>query len=138
MFTAAHDLKMEWVVIKGVSDYADGTASSTKHWRPFASVMAASVVNNILREPVVFEQWPHYQTNGVRESPNQGTWGWSLSKDFLIFSATVVTSELSTVNTDAIATCRRIAFDAIMPFVYTTPKSFWKRCQKWNTWKTYG
>ena len=58
VFSAAHDLKMELVVIKGIADYADGTASSTEHWRPFASVMAASVVNNILREPVVFDQWP--------------------------------------------------------------------------------
>ena len=63
VFAAAHDLKMEWVVIKGISDYANGTASLTEHWKPFASVMAASVVNNILREPVVFEQWPHYQNN---------------------------------------------------------------------------
>ena len=66
VFTAAHDLKMEWVIIKGISDYADGTASSTEHWKPFASVMAASVVNNILREPVIFKQWPHYQKDDVR------------------------------------------------------------------------
>ena len=66
VFSAAHDLKMEWVIIKGISDYADGTASLTEHWKPFASVMAASVVNNILREPVIFEQWPHYQKNDVR------------------------------------------------------------------------
>ena len=72
VFSAAHDLKMEWVVIKGIADYADGTASSTEHWRPFASAMAASVVNNILREPVVFEQWPHYQNNDVRGAQNQG------------------------------------------------------------------
>ena len=41
VFSAAHDLKMEWVIIKGISDYADGTASLTEHWKPFASVMAA-------------------------------------------------------------------------------------------------
>ena len=66
VFSAAHDLKMEWVIIKGISDYADGTASFTEHWKPFASVMAASVVNNILHEPLVFEQWPHYQKHDVR------------------------------------------------------------------------
>ena len=73
VFSAAHDLKMEWVVIKGISNYADGTTSLTQHWKPFASVMAASVVNNILREPVVFEQWPHYQNSDVRGAQNEGT-----------------------------------------------------------------
>ena len=66
MFSAAHDLKMEWVIIKGISDYADGTASLTEHWKPFASVMAASVVNNMLRVPVIFDEWPHYQNHNIR------------------------------------------------------------------------
>ena len=66
VFSAAHDLKMEWVIIKGISDNADCTASLTKHWKRFASVMAASVVNNMLRVPVVFDDWPHYQTHDVR------------------------------------------------------------------------
>ena len=74
MFSAAHDLKMEWVIVKGISDYADGTASSTEHWKPFASVMAASVVNNMLCVPVVFEDWPHYQKHDVRG----GTVAWRL------------------------------------------------------------
>ncbi|XP_068725837.1 5'-methylthioadenosine/S-adenosylhomocysteine nucleosidase-like isoform X2 [Montipora capricornis] len=69
VFIAAHDLKMEWVIIKGISDYADGTASLTQHWKPFASVMAASVVNNMLCVPVVFDDWPHYQTHEVRGGP---------------------------------------------------------------------
>ena len=59
-------LKMEWVIIKGISDYADGTASLTDHWKLFASVMAASVVNNILQELAVFGQWPHYQKHDIR------------------------------------------------------------------------
>ncbi|XP_068727700.1 death domain-containing ATP nucleosidase-like [Montipora capricornis] len=72
VFSAAHDLKMEWVIIKGISDYADGTASLTQHWKPFASVMAASVVNNMLRVPVVFDDWPHYQTHDVRGGTPRG------------------------------------------------------------------
>ena len=48
IFAAAYDLKMEWVVVKGVSDYADGNKSKTEAWQPFASVMAASVVENIV------------------------------------------------------------------------------------------
>ncbi len=85
VFAAAHDLKMEWVVIKGISDYADGTASLTEQWKPFASVMAASVVNNILREPVVFGQWPHYQISDVRATQNQGG---SHAKDLHHFQST--------------------------------------------------
>jgi len=66
VFSAAHDLKVEWVIIKGISDYADGTASSTEHWKPFASVMAASVVNYMLHVPVIFDEWPHYQNHNAR------------------------------------------------------------------------
>ena len=58
MFSAAHDLKSEWVVVKGVSRFADSSAN--KLWETFASVMAASLVSNILSDPFVFEQWPHY------------------------------------------------------------------------------
>ena len=58
IFTAAHDLKSEWVVVKGVSHFADGSAN--KPWEIFACVMAASLVSNILSDPFVFEQWPHH------------------------------------------------------------------------------
>lgn len=61
VFAAAHDLKMEWVVIKGISDYADGSKSKTQAWRPFASVMAASVVDNILKVPGLLKDWQHYK-----------------------------------------------------------------------------
>ena len=52
---------MEWVVIKGISDYADGSKSKIKAWRPFSSVMAASVVDNILKVPGLLKDWPHYK-----------------------------------------------------------------------------
>lgn len=61
VFAAAHDLKMEWVVIKGISDYADGSKSKTEAWQPFASVMAASVVANILKVPGILKDWQHYK-----------------------------------------------------------------------------
>ncbi|XP_068727689.1 death domain-containing ATP nucleosidase-like [Montipora capricornis] len=61
VFAAANDLKMEWVVIKGISDYADGSKSKTQAWRPFASVMAASVVANILKVPGLLKDWQHYK-----------------------------------------------------------------------------
>ena len=59
VFAAAHDLKTEWVVVKGIKDYADGSQSSYDEWRTFASVMAASVVANILSDDVIFKDWPH-------------------------------------------------------------------------------
>ena len=72
VFSAAHVLKMEWVVIKGVSSYVDGTASLTEDWKPFASAMAASVVKNMLRTPAVFEGWPHYPSSDMGRAPNEG------------------------------------------------------------------
>ena len=59
VFAAAHDLKTEWVVVKGIKGYADGSQSSSDEWGTFASVMAASVVANILSDAVIFEDWPH-------------------------------------------------------------------------------
>ncbi|XP_078380840.1 uncharacterized protein LOC144663688 [Oculina patagonica] len=60
LFAASHDLKTEWVVVKGIKDYADGSQSSNDQTGAFACVMAASVVAHILSDPVIFEEWPHY------------------------------------------------------------------------------
>ena len=60
VFSAAHELKMEWVVIKGISGYADGTETK-ENWQTFASVTAASLVVSILKECSIFEHWPHYE-----------------------------------------------------------------------------
>ena len=60
VFSAAHELKMEWVVIKGISGYADGTESK-ENWQTFASVTAASLVVSILNQCSIFEDWPHYK-----------------------------------------------------------------------------
>ena len=68
IFAAATDLKMEWVVIKGVSDYADGNKSKTEEWQPVASVMAASVVANMLKFPGVLKDWEHYR--GLKHPPS--------------------------------------------------------------------
>ena len=58
---AAHDLGIEWIVIKGVSDFADGRKSEGDSWRSFSSVMAASLTAHILRDAIVFEDWKHYE-----------------------------------------------------------------------------
>ena len=59
VFAAAHDLKTEWTVIKGISRFADCN-DVADDWLEFANAMAASVVNNILSEPYVFADWPNY------------------------------------------------------------------------------
>ena len=64
VFAAAHDLKTEWVVVKGIKNYAGSSQLAKDEWRVFASVMAASVVANILSNPVVFKEWPNYEIQG--------------------------------------------------------------------------
>ncbi|XP_068686899.1 NLR family CARD domain-containing protein 4-like isoform X2 [Montipora foliosa] len=59
VFAAAYDEKVEWVVVKGVASYVNQTQLSRSEWMSFASTMAASVVANMLNDPVVFQEWPH-------------------------------------------------------------------------------
>ena len=61
LYKAAHDLGIEWIVIKGVSDFADGKKAEGDKWRPFSSVMAASLTAHILRDAIRFEDWKHYE-----------------------------------------------------------------------------
>ena len=60
LFAAAHDMKIEWLVVKGVCGFVQGAASTNDSWKTFACVMAASVVSNILSNSFVFGDWPHY------------------------------------------------------------------------------
>ncbi|XP_068733953.1 NLR family CARD domain-containing protein 4-like isoform X4 [Montipora capricornis] len=59
VFAAAYDENVEWVVVKGVASYVNQTQLSRSEWMSFASTMAASVVANMLNDPVVFQEWPH-------------------------------------------------------------------------------
>ena len=65
VFTAAFDSGIEWLIVKGIADYADSSCAqqNTKRWRRCASVMAASLVMHILSNPTVFRSWPHYKGN---------------------------------------------------------------------------
>ena len=54
----AYDMKLEWVIIKGISGYADGT-ESRENWQIFASLTAASLAVNVLNDYKIFENWPH-------------------------------------------------------------------------------
>ena len=47
LFTAAFDVQIEWLVVKGISNYADDNESMTEKWSCFASAMAASIVTNM-------------------------------------------------------------------------------------------
>ena len=60
VFSEARDLKMEWIVIRGISGYADGTEANG-NWQTFASVTAASFVVSILNQSDLFKDLPHYE-----------------------------------------------------------------------------
>ena len=61
VFTTAFDCQIEWLIVKGIADYADGSQLASESWSCCASVMAASLVAHILSEPCVFQSWPRYQ-----------------------------------------------------------------------------
>ena len=63
LYTAAFDLQVEWLVVKGISSFADGRETTNEKWSEFASANAASLVANIFNDDVVFKRWPHYQGN---------------------------------------------------------------------------
>ena len=69
VFTAAFDSGIEWLIVKGIADYADSSCAqqNAKSWRHCASVMAASIVMHILSNPTVFCSWPHYK--GTSDKP---------------------------------------------------------------------
>lgn len=106
IFAAATDLKMEWVVIKGVSDYADGNKSKTEEWQPVASVMAASVVANMLKFPGVLKDWEHYR--GLKHPPSGSS------------SALGMAGKVNAVLTGAVIVL--LIGIAIMYFFFTSPQ----------------
>ena len=61
LFAAAHDLNLEWVIVEGISHFSKDSNCPDESWKSFASIMAASLVSNMLSGPVVFKEWPHYK-----------------------------------------------------------------------------
>ena len=57
LYGAAFDQDIEWLVVKGIADFADQSTS----WQSFASAMAASVVFHFLSDANIFSDWPHYK-----------------------------------------------------------------------------
>ena len=54
-------MKIEWVIVKGISHFFNDGNAPNESWKSFASIMAASLVSNMLNDPVVFKEWPHYE-----------------------------------------------------------------------------
>ena len=53
-------MKIEWVIVKGVSQFANDLDPPNNLWKSFACTMAASLVFNMLNDPLVFKNWPHF------------------------------------------------------------------------------
>ena len=60
VFTAAFDTQLEWLIVKGIADFADGEQVNAGSWVACGSAMAASLVSHMLSDPGVFLSWPHY------------------------------------------------------------------------------
>ena len=60
VLTATYDTQLEWLIVKGIADFADGEQVNAGSWIAYASAMAASLVSHILSDPGVFRFWPHY------------------------------------------------------------------------------
>ena len=54
-------MNIEWVIVKGISHFSNDNNTPNESWKSFASIMAASLVSNMLNDPVVFKEWPHYE-----------------------------------------------------------------------------
>ena len=53
-------MNIEWGIVKGVSQFANDLDPPNNLWKPFACTMAASVVFNMLNDPLIFKNWPHF------------------------------------------------------------------------------
>ena len=58
---AARDRKIEWVIVKGISHFTGDSNPPDEAWKLHACVMAASLVSNMLSDPVVYKHLPHYE-----------------------------------------------------------------------------
>lgn len=63
IFTVAFDSQIEWLMVKGIADFADGVPFNAESWCSCASLMTASLVKHILSNAAVFRSWPHFDGN---------------------------------------------------------------------------
>ncbi|PFX12687.1 uncharacterized protein LOC111346978 [Stylophora pistillata] len=78
VFAAVHDFKTESVVVKGIKDFVNKRQSSSEKWKQIACVMAAFVVANNLSDPVILQDWPHFN-EGANELPAQAVSAYTAS-----------------------------------------------------------
>ena len=73
VFTAAFDTQLEWLIVKGIADFANGEQATSGSWEACASALAASLVSHILSDPGVFRTWPHYSDiTGINSCQSSG------------------------------------------------------------------
>ena len=53
-------MKIEWMIVKGVSQFTNDLDLPDNLWKSFACTMAASLVSNMLNDPLIFKNWPHF------------------------------------------------------------------------------
>ena len=53
-------MKIEWVIVKGVSHFINDPDPPDELWKSFACAMAASLVSNMLNDSLIFKNWPHF------------------------------------------------------------------------------
>ena len=88
LFAAAYDMNIEWVIVKGISHFSDDSKTPDESWKSFASIMAASVVSNMLNNPVVFKEWPHYK--GMSHPCSSEWWKKIINSDGDEFSVQII------------------------------------------------
>ena len=49
------------MIVQGISHFFNDGNAPNESWKSFASIMAASLVSNMLNDLVVFKEWPHYE-----------------------------------------------------------------------------
>ena len=60
VYAAAFDNELEWLIVKGISDFAGSPESARETWEPYANKSAASLVAHILGDPNIFTDWRNY------------------------------------------------------------------------------
>ena len=101
VYTALSDLNIEWIAIKGISDFADGRNVESSSWRSFASLMAASLTAHILSNAIVFQHWPHYKSTSK---------SWTFRKLLLLFFFFFLTKPYVTYKTILIYNVRYLHY----------------------------
>ena len=61
VYAAAFDDELEWLIVRGISEYAGSSGFAGESWERYANVMAASLVTHILNDPIIFADWRNYE-----------------------------------------------------------------------------